>query len=115
MTVRELVEKLQKVPQDLEVSVRVTKCVSPAEGETVISLHQGFDWTAGRLMLCTASPLIREQDTCRKCGMYGVGAAKDISSRCYFTNMDTGDMEVAVYNGKRKMFAIPFNVRGAKE
>lgn len=115
MTVRELVEKLQKVPQDLEVSVRVTKCVSPAEGETVTSLHQGFDWTAGRLMLCTASPLIRERETCRKCAMYSVKAAKDISSRCYFTNMDTGDMEVAVYNGKRKMFAIPFNIKGEKE
>ena len=63
-------------------------------------------------MLCTDSPLIRENpDSCRRCGMYGVKAASRISSRVSYVNMDTGDMEVAVYLDGKKKFSVPFNVR----
>lgn len=113
MTVQQLIETLQKVGRsDAEVCVKVTKCVSPATGEPVTRVYNGFDWEAGKLMLCTDSPLIREApDSCRRCGMYGVKAAARISSRVSYVNMDTGDMEVAVcLDGKRKL-SVPFNVR----
>ena len=113
MTVQQLIEALQKHDRNAEVCVAVTKCVSPAAAEPVTEVHRGFDWTAGKVMLFTADLLIRELETCRRCGMYGVGAAKDISSRYYWTNMETDDMEVAVYLGKKKMFAVPFNARRA--
>ena len=113
MTVHKLIEMLQKagIP-DAEVCVEVTKCASPSTGEPVTHVYNGFDWEAGKLMLCTDSPLIRENpDSCRRCGMYGVKAASRISSRVSYVNMDTGDMEVAVYLDGKKKFAVPFNVR----
>ena len=113
MTVQQLIKTLQKVGMpDAEVCVKVTKCASPSTGEPVTHLYSGFDWEAGKLMLCTDSPLIRESlDSCRGCGMYGVKAASRISSRVSYVNMDTGDMEVAVYLDGKKKFAVPFNVR----
>lgn len=113
MTVQQLIETLQKVGMpDAEVCVKVTKCVSPATGEPVTRVYNGFDWEAGKLMLCTHSPLIRESlDSCRRCGMYGVKAASRISSRVSYVNMDTGDMEVAVYLDGKKKFSVPFNIR----
>ena len=113
MTVQQLIETLQRVDRpDAEVCVKVTKCASPYTGEPVTQVYGGFDWEAGKLMLCTDSPLIRESpDSCRKCGMYGVKAAARISSRFSYVNMDTGDMEVAVYLDGKKKFSVPFNVR----
>lgn len=111
MKVRELINKLQKHDPDAEVCVEVTKCVSADTAEPVTEVHRGFDWTTGKVMLFTADSLIREHETCRRCSMYGVKAAHDISSRYYWVNMDTGDMEVAVYLGNKKMFSVPFNVR----
>lgn len=111
MTVGELIEKLQKHDRDAEACVKVTKCLSPAVAEPVTEVHRGFDWTTGKVMLFTADDLIRERETCRRCGMYGVEAAHDIRSHVQWVNMDTGDMEVAVYLGKKRMFAVPFNIR----
>ena len=113
MTVQQLIKTLQRIGRpDMEVCVKVTKCVSPATGEPVTRVYNGFDWEAGKLMLCTESPLIRgNPDTCRKCGMYGVKAAARISSRVLYVDMDTGDMEVAVYLDGKKKFSVPFNVR----
>lgn len=113
MTVRQLIEKLQKTGRpEMEVCVKVTKCASPATGEPVTRVYNGFDWEIGKLMLCTDSPLIREEpDSCRWCGMYGVKAASRISSRVSYVNMDTGDMEVTVYLDGKKKFSVPFNIR----
>lgn len=113
MTVQQLVETLQKIDRpDMEVCVKVTKCASPSTGEPVTRIYTGFDWETGKLMLCTVSPLIRENpDSCRRCGMYGVKASARISSRVSYVNMDTGDMEVAVYLDGKKKFSVPFNVR----
>lgn len=113
MTVQQFIEMLQKVGRpDAKVCVRVTKCVSSSTGEPVTQVYNGFDWEAGKLMLCTDSPLIRESfDSCCRCGMYGVKAASRISSRVSYVNMDTGDMEVAVYLDGEKKFSVPFNVR----
>lgn len=114
MTVQQLVETLQRIGKpDAEVCVNVPKGrLSPDTGEPVTRVYSGFDWEAGKLMLCTDSTLIRESpDTCRRCGMYGVKAASRISSRVSYVNMDTGDMEVAVYLDGKKKFSVPFNVR----
>ena len=113
MTVRQLIETLQKVGKpDAEVCVKVTKCVSPYTGEPVTRVYSGFDWEAGKLMLCTDSPLIREnRNSCRGCGMYGVKAAARISSRTSYVDMNTGDMEVAVYLDRKKKISVPFNAR----
>jgi hypothetical protein len=113
VTVRQLIEALQKVGKpDEEVCVRVTKCMSHATGEPVTRIYNGFDWEVGKLMLCTDSPLIREnKDSCRNCGMYGVKAAAQISSRISYVDMNTGDMEVAVYLDGKKKFSVPFNIR----
>lgn len=113
MTVQQLIETLQRANSpEMEVCVKVTKCVSPSTGEPVTRVYNGFDWEAGKLMLCTDSPLIRENpDSCRKCGMYGVKAAERISSRVSYVNMNAGDMEVAVYLDGKKKFSVPFNIR----
>lgn len=113
MTVQQLVETLQRIGRpEMEVCVKVTKCVSPATGEPVTRVYNGFDWEAGKLMLCTDSPLIRERpESCRRCGMYGVKAAARITSRVSYVNMGTGDMEVAVYLDGKKKLSVPFNVR----
>ena len=113
MTVQQLVETLQRVGRpDAEVCVKVTKCVSPYTGEPVTRVYNGFDWEAGKLMLCTGSPLIREKpDTCRRCGLYGIKAAARISSRVSYVDMGTGDMEVAVYLDGKKKISVPFNAR----
>ena len=112
MTVKELIERLQKIGDpDAPVCVRVTHTVSADAGAVVTGAYRGFDWSTGKVILETDSKLLREHDTCKRCGMYGVKAAKDISSRYHFTDMETGDMEVAVYLGKKKMFAVPFNTR----
>lgn len=111
MKVRELIDRLQKHDPDAEVCVGVTKCVSPAMAEPVSEVGRGFDWTSGKVMLRTKDKLMRMLDTCTRCGMYGVEAAKGISSRFMYTDMDKGDMEVAVYLGKKKMFSVPFNVK----
>lgn len=113
MTVQQLIETLQRVGKpDAEVCVKVAKCASPSTGEPVTQVYNGFDWETGKLMLCTDSPLIRESpNSCRKCGMYGVKAAARISSRFSYVNMDTGDMEVAVYLDGKKKFSVPFNAR----
>lgn len=113
MTVRQLIEALQKVGKpDEEVCVRVTKCMCHATGEPVTRIYNGFDWEVGKLMLCTGSPLIREnKDSCRNCGMYGVRAAARVSSRLSYVDMSTGDMEVAVFLDGKKKFSVPFNIR----
>lgn len=113
MTVQQFIETLQRIGRpDEEVCVKVTKCVSPATGEPVTRVYHGFDWEAGKLMICTDSPLIRENpDSCHRCGMYGVKAAARISSRVSYVNMDTGDMEVAVYLDGKKKLSVPFNIR----
>lgn len=111
MTVQQLIEALQKHDRNAEVCVEVTKCVSPAVAEPVTEVHRGFDWTTGKVMLFTADRLIRELETCRRCGMYGVKAAARITSRVSYVNMDTGDMEIAVYLDGKKKLSIPFNVR----
>ena len=113
MTVRQLIETLQRVGKpDAEVCVRVTKCLSAYTGEPVTRVYGGFDWEAGKLMLCTDSPLIREKPgTCRRCGLYGVKAAARISSRTSYVDMNTGDMEVTVYLDGKKKFSVPFNAR----
>jgi hypothetical protein len=78
----------------------------------VTQVYIGFDWEMGKLMLCTDSPLIREKpESCRRCGMYGVKASERISSRVSYVNMDTGDLEVAVYLDGKKKFSVPFNIR----
>ena len=115
MKVRELVDILQKHSPDAEVCVKVTKCLCAATGETVTGVYNGFDWEMGKVMICTETPLIRQKDTCKRCGMYGIAAAKDISSRCTFADLEKGDWEVAVYLGKRKKIAVPFNVRNKME
>lgn len=109
MTVQQLVETIQRVGKpDAEVCVKVTKCLSPATGEPVTQVYRA----GGKLMLCTDSPLIRERpESCRRCGMYGVKAASRITSRVSYVDMDTGDMEVAVYLDGKKKFSVPFNVR----
>ena len=113
MTVQQLIETLQRADRpEMEVCVKVTKCASPSTGEPVSQVYIGFDWEAGKLMICTDSPLIRENpDSCRRCGMYGVKASSRISSRVSYVNMDTGDMEVAVYLDGKKKFSVPFNIR----
>jgi hypothetical protein len=114
MTVQQLVEALQRAGRpDAEVCVDVPKGrLSSATGEPVTRVYNSFDGEVGKLMLCTDSPLIRESpDTCRRCGMYGVKAASRISSRVSYVNMDTGDMEVAVYLDDKKQFSVPFNTR----
>ena len=113
MTVQQLIEKLQKVGRpEMEVCVKVTKCASPSTGEPVTHVYNGFDWEAGKLMLCTDSPLIRENpDSCRRCGMYGVKVASRVSSRVSYVDIGTGDMELAVYFDEKKKFSVPFNVR----
>lgn len=115
MTVGELIEKLHKYSADAEVCVKVTKCMSPSVAEPVTGVCRGFDWTMGKVMLYTKDNLIREHETCRQCGMYGVKAAQDILSRCNWLDMNTGDMEIAFYLGKKKMFSVPFNVRKQQE
>lgn len=113
MTVQKLIEILQKarIP-DAEVCVKVTKCASSYTSEPVTHVYYGFDWEAGKLMLHTNSSLIRESaDSCLRCGMYGIKAASRISSRVSYVNMDTGDMEVAVYLDGKKKFSVPFNIR----
>lgn len=113
MTVQQLIKALQKVGRpEMEVCVKVTRCASPASGDPVMQVYEGFDWEMGKLMLCTESPLIRESpDSCRRCGLYGVKAASRISSSVSYVNMDTGDMEVTVYLDGKKKFSVPFNVR----
>ena len=115
MTVGQLIEKLQRHSPDAEVCVRVTKCLCAATGETVTSVYNGFDWEMGKVMICTETPLIRQKETCKHCGTYGVSAAKDITSRVQWVDMETGDMEVVVYLGKKKKFSVPFNVRTEME
>lgn len=86
--------------------------MSNVTGEPVTRVYNGSDWEMGKLMLCTGSPLIRENRyTCRNCGMYGARAAAQISSRVSYVDMGTGDMEVAVYLDGKKKFSVPFNIR----
>lgn len=114
MTVRQLIETLQRInsPDTAEVCVQVTKCLSPYTGEPVTRVYNGFDWEAGKVMLCTGSPLIRESpDSCRRCGMYGIKAAARITSRVSYVDLGTGDMGIAVYLDGKKKFSVPFNAR----
>lgn len=113
MTVQQLIEALQRVDSpEMEVCVKVTKCASHSTGEPVTRVYKGFDWETGKLMICTGSPLIRENpNSCRRCGMYGAKASARISSRVSYVNMDTGDMEVAVYLDGKKKLSVPFNTR----
>ena len=113
MTVQQLIEALQKVDNpEMEVCVKVTKCLSPYCGEPVTHVCNGFDWTAGKLMIHTESPLIRKNpNSCRRCGMYGVKVASRITSMVSYVDMDTGEMEIAMYLDGKKKFSVPFNAR----
>lgn len=102
MTVKELIEKLQSIGKDdMEVCVRVTNTLSPYTGEPVISLYHGIDWEAGKIMLCTDSKLMRQHDSCKRCGLYGAKSAEDISSR-----YDYIENKIVFYHGKKKMFSV---------
>ena len=102
MTVKDLIEKLQRIGKDdMEVCVRVTNTLSPYTGEPVINLYQGFDWEMGKVMLCTDSKLIRVRDACKQCGLYNVKSA-DISSR-----VDYIGEKITFYHGKKKVFSVP--------
>lgn len=73
MTVQQLIDTLQKIGMpNAEVCVRVTKCLSPATGEPVTRVYNGFNWEDGKLMLCTDSPLIRDKGA----GPLGIGGVK---------------------------------------
>ena len=66
MKVRDMIERLQKRDPEAEVCVSVTNCISAYAAEPVTYVSDGFDWTAGKVMIETGVQLQRVEKVEKK-------------------------------------------------